>query len=388
MEHSQGADDRPPTTGSRARYGDRYFGLGRPVPTSERPEPPARPGARYGDRYLAKAPATGEVAIEQVATDGPPVPVDETGTAPRLARPWHAHPSARVALVGALVLGAIGGAYSWDQWQDRQVELAARASVDVRPRVTVLGSQVDTVTLAVRLENDGAYPVTVTGLQPVDPRLTLAPDEPDFEAIDIDPGASDTALVTFGYDCARDDPTAEGSTNQDAEGTDAVVVHLRAADGSEHDRSLPVDGFGVDFDTYLTNECGIREADQPTFVDLYPQVLEAAPLGPEAVSARVHFSSWAGPDVPEPNIVAVESTGTAFSASLDADSLGTDPGGAHITVTWRVADCAAALVADDGDMTLRVTGQMPIDDRTTTITPPPSTGLVVELVRLTERVCR
>lgn len=356
---------------------------------------PAGSGARYADRYFGSAgrgrpdPET----IDIVAGQAPAPLTDETGIDPHALEPppWHAHAAARVALIGALVLGAIGGAYSWDQWQDRQVEIAARASVDVRPRVTVLGSQVDTVTLAVRLENDGTHPVTITGLVPVDPRLTLAPDEPDFEAIDIDPGASDTALVTFGYDCASDDSTAagttiEGSTGQDVEDTDAVVVRLRAADGSEHDRSLPVDGFGVDFGTYLTNQCGMR-GDQPTFMDLYPQVLEADPLGEDAVSARVHFSSWAGPHGPEPSIVAVEAAGTAFSAALDADSVGADQDGTNITVTWTVADCTAALAADDGDMTLRVTGQMPIDDRTTTIGIPPSTGLVVELVRLAERTC-
>lgn len=64
------------------------------------------------------------------------------------------------------------------------------------------------------------------------------------------------------------------------------------------------------------------------------------------------------------------------------------PGGAHFTVSWAVADCAAALVASEDDMLLRVTGQMPLDERTTTITTPPSLDLALELVRLSDRVCR
>jgi len=190
-------------------------------------------------------------------------------------------------------------------------------------------------------------------------------------------------LASFAYDCGADnDSDAAGGRD------DAVVAHVRAVDGTDHDRDLSIDGLGVGFSSFLTNECAFQTS-QPRFIDSYPELIDAAPLGEDAVTVGVRFNTFRGPEGPLPNIIDVRSRGTAFVASLDMESLVTPvPGGPDISVTWTVGDCAAAFVANESDMVLRVTGQLPIDDRTTTINAPPSTGLVVELVRLTERTCR
>jgi len=344
-------------------------------------------GARYADRYFGAARSVAEPeTIDLVAGEVPAQPPDETGTDPRapVLSPWHAHPVARATVVGALIVGALGGAYGLEQWRDREADLAARAAVDITSDVTMRRPGQDTIALSVQLHNEGPYPVTLTGLDPGDPRLTVA--EGDFDAIDIEPGAMGTALVTFDYDCDAAWATEDDERDERDERDDAVVAHLRAVDGSDHDRDLSMAGLGVDFASFMSSQCG-WQARQPTFSESYPELLDATPLGEDAVAASVLFHM--GPGSPLPNIVDVQAGRSAFVASWDGDFFGHgEAGSAAITVTWTVGDCEAALVADEYDMVLRVTGQLPADDRTTTISAPPSTGLVAELVRLTERTCR
>lgn len=346
---------------------------------------PSGSDARYADRYFGSAVRGGPdpESTDAVAREVPaPVP-DETGTDPRAlaAPPWHSHAAARAALVGALFVGAFGGAYGWDRWHDRELELAARAAVDITSDVTVFGTGPDgrSTTLSIRVHNEGTYPVTLTGLRPADPRL--APARAGFDPVAIEPGSSDVVLARYDYACDR--PVEEGGDRGD------VVAQLRAADGTEHDRGLRVTGLGPDFATYVTEQCIFFRSEQPTFEQTFRDIIDAGPLGEDAVTANLLVNTFADDPGAVPNIVDLQSRGGAFLASWDPASLVANPetGGAEITVTWTVGDCAAALVADENAMMIRLTGQMPSEDRTTTIGIAPSTGLIVQLVRLAERVC-
>lgn len=388
VSSDDGGTARRRSGGSGARYSDRYFGTaGRPSPGTG--VAPASSTSRAGDDDFATGRRT-DPDSTGVDSVGGPLPPDPVGTSQRTARAWYVHPVARLSLVAALVVGAVAGAYGWEQWRDRQVEIAARSTADVQSDVVMVGPGADwsSIVLSVRLFNEGTHPLILADVRAVDPRLTLA--EAEFDPVEIGPDSSGQTLVTFEVDCDITQDTAEQPLlAADDQPGDGVVAQLFAVDGSEHEYDLPITGFGPDLGTFLTDQCG-TVTNEPTFREAFPDIVAIEPLGADAVAATLLVSTWLGQEPAVPNIVAVEPSDLGFAVSWDSARVIERPtrGGVELTATWTVRDCAAALVATESGMALRITGQMPADDRTTTITAPAPADLVLELIRLAERTCR
>lgn len=338
---------------------------------------------RYSDRFFGPdaPPGTGRLPADQpgdlvAATDLPAEPMEARDFLPPPTPPWHAHPVARGALVAALIVGASAGAYGWDQWRDRQSEIVARSSVDLSSEVMMFSFDpgLSTVTLSVRVRNDGPLPLTLSAVTPIDPRLSLVTEE--FKAVELAPDQDFVKVLNLALDC-----DAPADREAAAEG-EALVAHLRTVDGGEHEKRLSMNGLGLGYPTGLTEPCSYGP-QQATFRDIYPETIQVARVSPDAVSAVVRLhTNW--PDQSDvPAVDTVTAPTDAFDVTWEADS----PGAGFITLTWSVGDCSQALTADDRQMRVELTGRMPTEDSPTQTTADASPTLIVELVRLAERVC-
>jgi len=284
-----------------------------------------------------------------------------------------------LVVVLALVVGVAAGAYGWDRWRDQEVETSARASVDVSSEVLIFGfePELDKVTLSVRVRNDGPYPITLTAVTPVDPRLRLLTDE--FKPVELSPAEDFVKVLNLGLDCdaAKDpDSAAEGET---------LDAHLRTVDGAEHQERLSMNGVGLGFPSGLTEQC-TYVGQYGGFRDIFPEPTAVERVGLDAVSAVVLLHTNSDDQLERPEVVEVTAPTGAFEVRWEAvGELGAPTG--HIMVTWSVLDCALALTADDRQMSVDLRGRMPADDGFSAITAYPSPTLIVELVRLAERVC-
>lgn len=347
-------------------------------------------GPRYSDRFFGPDAVAGvdESAPQEqldlvAATDLPTPPLEQVGHQPPPAPPWHSSWGARLAVVGALVVGAGAGAYGWDRWRDREVETAMRSSVDVSSEVLMFGfdpGQSD-VTLSVRLRNEGQLPLLLTGVTPVDPRLSLITDV--FKAVELAADQDFVKVLRFDLNC-----DAQASTDP-AVDEEVLVAHLRTVDGSEHRETLSMNGLGLGYPTGLTEPCSYGGRLAATFRDIYPETTQVQRVGSDAVAAVIMlYGNSEEPQEPqEPEVVEVESPTPAFQATWEPVVDDSRAGAAVLTVTWSVLDCAQALTADDRHMSLELTGRMPQEEHPSMTTAYPSPALMIELVRLAERVC-
>lgn len=361
-----------------ARYSDRFFGPDAPrggppgagdqdaVPLSGRPAGPASVGREELDLVGGSQPAYKET--DQF--DPPP------GRA--IDRPWHAQPLARAALVVALLVGAVGGAYGSERWRVHQAEVAAQGVVEMTSEAFLL--DVDhgperNLSMSVRLENTGAYPITLLGFSPVD--LRMAASDPDIEPVELSPSEDFVEVMHFGVHCEAD-TSGTGITNNMA-----VVAEVQTLSGDKHVETVPTTGIASSLGSFLQDQCSYPEVGFP---DIYPEVVTVQQVGTDVVAAQVVLHSYS--DAELPLVESLSTPSDAFTATLEG-SLGDTPasGVRLITARWSVLDCAEALTAGEQDMRFEVRGRLPTEDAISTTTGYPTPDLVAELVRLSERVC-
>jgi len=349
-----------------ARYSDRFFG---PDAAAEPAAPPSR--AETVD-VISPAEGTQRHLSAGDAHERPGEP------------PWHAQRSARAALAAAMVLGAVGGAYGWDQWRDQQAASLARSTVNVSSDASVLdfGPDGAELTLSVRVQNDGAHPVKLHGFRPLDPRLTRA--DPESKPVELAPAEDTVEVMSLDVDCQSDGKRPSGEQG------DAVAAQVTTVDGAAHEVRVAAFGLGGgSLTNFLSERCSYL-IHSGTFQDSYPEVLTVERSGPDEVSTLVVLQSNGPADEEVPEIHAVNSPSAAFTARWDvaATDERLNNRSSALTVVWSVRDCVRALEARDADMELEITGRLPSDESPSSVTGYPTPGLVAELVRLSESVCR
>jgi len=340
--------------------------------------------ARYSDRFFGPDAESGSSAdqgraeeIELVEPMGSPTPSPEVVESPPAPdRPWHASGAARWALVATLALGAVAGAYGWDVWRDRQNELIAQSTVDVSSNVLMLGagsSQAE-VSLNVRIANNGAHAVTLTGIQPLDTRLEPLVER--LQPVEIEPGDDFARVLEFGLDCGSP-RSSVGSGNE------ALMAQLTTIDRAEHEVRLTIEYAGLGYSPSLTEQCSYS---QEGFQALFPEVRSVA-TAPTAVTSLIIVHSGGG--APERLLIEDVSPqnpafGTSWELAPTDEWIDNSP---TLIVTWSVAQCERALTAGASDMMLDISGRMPTDDGSSVVPAYPSPDLTAELVRLSERAC-
>jgi len=345
-----------------ARYSDRFFG----------PDGTSRPPAERAD----------EIDLIEPSGDPPrsaePGSLEVVESRPAPEKPWYTARLAWAALVGAVLLGAAAGAYGWDAWRDRQVEIVARSTVDVNIDASMVdfAPEGGGTSYSVRVRNDGTFPITFTGVAALDPRLRLQAEE--FTPTELAPDEDVVRAVRFDYDC-------QSSREPDAESRDALAVQLRTVDGGEHQERLAVTGGTMQMSS-LSDQCSYFQQVSTSLTDAYVEITNVEQASDTAVSASVFVHAYDNPAQEVPEIQEVTAQTPAFSVSFEA-AAALRENAPLFTVTWAVADCQQALVAGELDMSLSITGQMPGQERSSIATAYPTPDLAAALARLAERAC-
>ena len=352
------------------RYSDRFFG------------PDAAPGPAYrAQSDHLPAPVQREL-VDLVEGTDIGSPVSGSSAYPPPPHPWHSHLPARLALVGALLVGGACGAYGWSRWRDHQTEVVARSAVDLTSRATIDSFTGDGLQFGIglTLQNDGLHPLTIEGFSALDNRLT--PAGRAWAPVELDPGEKVRRVISFAIDCG-----AEVDAGTDT-GSAVLTAQVHTVDGGRHDEPLDVDYYSGTLTTLLDEQCAYS-SETADYSSLFAEVVEVEEASDDAVAATIAlyspdsgFEAAASPQTY--NVVAASSGFSTVIAQSSSDPL---PGVTQVRVLWTVRDCTQAAVATDVDMNVELTGQMPSESTASTLVSVPSTALAVALTRLSERVC-
>lgn len=269
--------------------------------------------------------------------DGAPDVLTGGPDRPPRRRPRLPRPPLRVAVAGGLTLallaGGVAGALGTGRWRDRQAEAARRAAVDLVGWVVATSSDTESrLQVTVRLANLGPLPVRLT-----DASLDL----PGFSArldatsrgLELRPRASLQVPLRGPVSCSE----------VRAAVLSTVQVTVTTADAGQHTQDVSLYD-GTQVFSLLVNQCDTQPSMAPVaFAETTGPSTRVSVGGQPALRARL--------------LLTVHGTGAytlsavrAWSPALRVTAEGlpvvqqgiTGGGAGPVTVTWQVADCAAA----------------------------------------------
>jgi hypothetical protein len=293
---------------------------------------------------------------------------DESDLSPLRGPRWYESWPARLAVIGALVVGITGGAVGWDRWQSYQADVASRRSVDVFASATMLSYPAQAeIAIAVRYRNDGEHVIVLRNISLDSDRVVVLGEPRDLT---IEPGATNTVTMSLRADCQGDRaPVEPPQLAVEVETVDGVVSH-----------QMIDSNFGSDIVAWLGYACEAGSYEV-TFADSYAEVVATTPSA-DGTSLEARVVVGYGED-DELMINEVAALTSAFTVTYALDD---EPRSKAFTLTYRVNQCPVAQQASDLDMSVRVSGAYK-DSPAGEITVSPTATLAAELVRLTDRSC-
>ncbi len=339
---------------------------------------------KYADRFRSQQPtgAAGADVVDlgqvELSTGiGPDLDQDRAARLePTGLEPWHRSAIARLALVVAVIVGVVGGAYGWGQWQAHEADVATRSAVDLVASAMTLDYSVDgEVSVGLTYQNDGAYKIIVRDAWFESEHLKPAGGPPVLE---IAPGGHKAHFFTMGVVCPSRGVAIEPPP---------LHVRVETVDGVIRDRVLENGFLGLQVVDWVTNTCASLGYEPTDFAETYADFTYVA-ASDDGLMVHTEVTLGFGVGV-QMRVDSVEPMTPAFSIDYAigdpsaGSSFGAEP---IILIDFRVADCAMALVATERDMMLIISGAIDGNavGQTTTY---PSSQLAIALTRLTDRAC-
>ena len=291
---------------------------------------------------------------------------------PPPSRAWYDSWAARSAIVVALLAGAAAGGFGLDRWRTHEATVAARSAVDLFASVTTMEyTNQDRVSIGVRYRNDGEHDLVIRDVRLDTNQVFMVSDQ---EPLSVEPGETVAHILELRAECV-DGATPVGSPPLD--------IEVETIDGTIRHEIIDI-GLASELVGWLNYTCEALAYEQ-SFGNTHAEVVSVTRGDDDnTVRAEIFFGVDESQEI---TITSMETETDVFAVDYnlgDASSSSSFP--PLVTASFRINDCAAALEANERDMTLAVSGA---NEGTGpgTLTIPPTATLAAELVRLAERSC-